>query len=284
MGDWLQERLSEFVDVTGFLARGRFVDEAGIPVDGGAPYRSCAFVWFHRDRADEVVVPGRIHIVHRDERIVAVDKPAFLSTIPRGRHVLQSVVVRLRAELGLPELSPLHRLDRVTSGILILATERRWRGAYQSMFQRGEVGKTYRALAPLLPGLEFPITVRNHLGTAPGRFQAEVVAGAPVNAVSLVEVEEEFEDTAVYRLTPRTGRTHQLRMHMFGLGIPILDDPLYPVVEDVALDDFSRPLQLLASEVRFTDPVDGTPRRFTSVRTLPLQSEITIARPDTARH
>ena len=284
MGDWLHERLSDFVDVAGFLARGRFVDEAGSPVDGDAPYRSCAFVWFHRDRAEETIVPGRIHIVHRDERIVAVDKPAFLSTIPRGRHVLQSVVVRLRAELGLPELSPLHRLDRVTSGILILATERRWRGAYQSMFQRGEVGKTYRALAPLRPELDFPVTVRNHLSKPRGQVQAEVIPGAPVNAVSLIEREAQLQALAVYRLTPQTGRTHQLRMHMLGLGIPIWDDPLYPVVEDVALDDFSRPLQLLASEVRFTDPVDGSPRLFESVRTLPLQSEITISRPDAADH
>ncbi len=276
MGAWLHERLSEFVDVTGFLARGRFVSETGIPVVGSAPYLPRTFVWFHRDRPDETVVPGQIPVIHRDERIVVVDKPAFLSTIPRGRHVLQSVVVRLRAELGLPELSPLHRLDRVTSGILILATERRWRGAYQSMFQRGEVGKTYRALAPFRPNLDFPVTVRNHLIKPRGQWQAEVVADAPANAVSLIEIEEVLDDTAVYRLTPQTGRTHQLRRHMLGLGIPILGDPLYPVVEEVALDDFARPLQLLASELRFTDPVDGRPRRFESVRRLPLRGEISV--------
>jgi tRNA pseudouridine32 synthase/23S rRNA pseudouridine746 synthase len=270
MGDWLQERLSEFVDVAGFLARGRFVDEAGTPVVGSAPYRSCTFVWFHRDRPDEAEVPGRIQVLFRDERIVVVDKPAFLSTIPRGQHVLQSVVVRLRAELSLPELSPLHRLDRVTSGILILAIERRWRGAYQSMFQRGEVGKTYRALAPLRPKLDCPVTVRNHLRKPRGQFEAEVVPGAPANAITLIEREASLSDTAIYRLTPRTGRTHQLRMHMLGLGIPIVNDPLYPVDRRVALDDFSRPLQLLASEVRFTDPVDGSVRHFESVRTLPL--------------
>ncbi|MEO6200207.1 MAG: pseudouridylate synthase, partial [Cryobacterium sp.] len=100
MGAWLHERLSDFVNVTGFLAEERFVYESGAPVVGSAPYLPCTFVWFHRDRPDETVVPGRIHVIHRDERIVVVDKPAFLSTIPRGRHVLQSVVVRLRAELG----------------------------------------------------------------------------------------------------------------------------------------------------------------------------------------
>ncbi|MCI4658865.1 pseudouridine synthase [Cryobacterium zhongshanensis] len=273
MGAWLSERLPEFVDVPGFLAGERFAYATGTPVAGNDSYQPHTFVWFHRDLAEEAVVPGTVHVIHRDERLVVVDKPAFLSTIPRGRHVLQSVVVRLRAELGLPELSPLHRLDRVTSGVLVLATERRWRGAYQSMFQRGEVGKTYRALAPARQDLAFPVTVRNHLATRRGQWQGEVVADAPVNAESLIELETHLGDGAVYRLTPSTGRTHQLRLHMLGLGIPIIDDPLYPVVRDVAIDDFSRPLQLLASAVSFTDPIDGHPRHFDSVRILPLLPE-----------
>ena len=270
MGAWLLERLPEFVDVAGFLVGERFVYQSGAPVVGSDPYAPHTFVWFHRDLADETFVPGIIHVVHRDARLVVIDKPAFLSSIPRGRHVVQSVVVRLRAELGLPELSPLHRLDRVTSGLLVLATERRWRGQYQSMFQRGEIQKTYRALAPLRPELEFPVTVRNHLTTRRGRWQAEVTDG-PANAESLIELETVLQDRAVYRLTPRTGRTHQLRMHMLGLGIPIIDDPVYPVVQDVAIDDFTRPLQLLASGVTFSDPIDGGVRRFESVRTLPLR-------------
>ncbi|GAB3617701.1 RluA family pseudouridine synthase [Okibacterium endophyticum] len=273
MGDWLRHRLPPFVDVSGFLADERVVYESGEPVVGEDPYQPNTFVWFHRDLADETPVPGEIHVVHRDERIVVIDKPAFLSTIPRGRHVQQSVVVRLRAQLGLPQLSPLHRLDRVTSGLLLLATERRWRGAYQSMFQNGDVSKTYRALAPLRPDLELPVTVRDHLVKPRGRWQAEIVPGAPVNAESLIELESECAGAGVYRLSPRTGRTHQLRMHMTGLGIPIIDDPLYPIVRHVSVDDFDRPLQLLASEVAFADPIDGRLRRFESVRSLPLNTE-----------
>lgn len=138
MGAWLRHKLPEHVDVARMLAAGRFVDEAGRAVLDDDPYTPHTFVWFHRDLRDEPEVPGTIHVVHRDERLVVVDKPPFLSSIPRGRHVTQSVVVRLRAELGLPELSPLHRLDRVTSGLLMLATERRWRAPYQGVFeQRG---------------------------------------------------------------------------------------------------------------------------------------------------
>lgn len=266
MGEWLRHRLPERVEVTAMLTDGRFVYDDLSAVAEDDAYSPHTFVWFHRDLVEEVEVPGEIHIVHRDERLIVVDKPAFLSSIPRGRHVRQSVVVRLRDELGLPELSPLHRLDRVTSGLLMLATERRWRGSYQSLFQDNAVRKVYRALAPVRDDLELPVTVSNHLVKRRGSWQVEVVHDAAPNAETLIELESD----SVYRLTPRTGRTHQLRKHMHDLGIPIINDPLYPVVQDVEVDDFSRPLQLLAAELSFTDPIDGVLRDFHSIRRLPL--------------
>ena len=270
MGDWLRDRLPEHVDVVDMLARECFVDEDGRVVRADDPFAPRRFVWFHRDLRDEPEVTAPIHVVHRDDRLVVIDKPAFLSSIPRGRHVMQSVVVRLRAELGLPELSPLHRLDRITSGLLMLATETAWRGPYQTLFERRAVHKTYWALAPLRADLTLPVVVRNHLRKERGSWQAEVVPGAPVNAETLVELESEIDGRGIYRLTPSTGRTHQLRVHLCGLGIPIVGDPLYPVVRDVEVDDFSSPLQLLAGELSFTDPVDGSARQFRSVRRLPL--------------
>jgi tRNA pseudouridine32 synthase/23S rRNA pseudouridine746 synthase len=274
MGAWLEHKLAPRVDVTSLLADERFVYADARPVRVDDRCVAHTFVWFHRDLRDEPEVPGSLPVIHRDERLVVVDKPAFLSAIPRGDHVVQSVVVRLRAELGLPELSTLHRLDRVTSGVLMLATEQRWRAPYQQLFERGAVRKTYRALAPWRADLELPITVRNHIAKERGAWRAEVVPDAPVNAETFVDVESRDGELAVYRLSPRTGRTHQLRLHLYGLGIPIVDDPLYPVVRDVSVDDFSRPLQLLASELSFTDPVDGTERRFESLRQLPLPPDV----------
>lgn len=270
MGAWLRHRLPERVDIAALLAEQRFVYDSLVPVAEDDPYTPHTFVWFHRDLPVEAEVPGEIHIVHRDDRLVVIDKPAFLSSIPRGQHVTQSVVVRLRHELGLPELSPLHRLDRITSGLLMLATERRWRGPYQTLFQDDRVTKTYWALAPINPELALPVTVRNHLIKRRGSWQVDVVPDAPVNAETRIELESQVGGQGVYRLSPRTGRTHQLRVHLNGLGIPIINDPLYPTVKDVEVDDFEHPLQLLAGELSFTDPIDGKTREFRSVRSLPL--------------
>ncbi|QCW52043.1 pseudouridylate synthase [Nocardioides dongxiaopingii] len=270
MGQWLRDHVDARVAVEPMLAAGRFVYADARPVGDADPYRPHTFVWFHRDLRAEPPVPGTLTLVHRDERVLVVDKPAFLSTVPRGRHVTQSLVVRLRDELGLPDLTPMHRLDRVTSGLVVCAVGKQWRGAYQSMFAQGTVRKTYRALAPWRADLESPTTVRNHVAPIPGTGRAEVVPGAPVNAETLVEVEERRGDLAVYRLLPRTGRTHQLRLHLRDLGAPIVDDPLYPVDLEVDVDDFSRPLQLLASELEYLDPVDGVRRRFASPRSVPL--------------
>ncbi len=273
LGAWLRLRLPERVDVDAMLAEGRFVLGDGSVVGGDEPYRPHTFVWFHRDLREEPDVPGEIVVLHEDERLLVVDKPAFLATIPRGRHVRQSVTVRLRDTLELPELTPAHRLDRITSGVLVLVKERRWRGAYQSMFSRREVEKTYLALAPHRPDLPLPCTVRDHVRKDRGTLRAEVVPGAAVNAVTHVDRDEVRGDVAVYRLRPETGRTHQLRVHLCGLGIPIVGDPLYPEVLDVAVDDMSTPLQLLAHRLAFVDPVDGRHRELLSRRTLPLLPE-----------
>lgn len=198
-------------------------------------------------------------MLHRDDDIVVVDKPHFLATMPRGRHVAQTALVRLRRELELPELSPVHRLDRLTAGVLLFTTRRELRGAYQTLFARRAVRKTYLARSAGVASVTLPLTVRSRIVKRRGCLQAVEEAGVP-NAETLVEPLGD----GLYRLTPKTGRTHQLRVHMASLGVPIIGDPLYPKVIDVAPDDFSRPLQLLAHTLEFDDPITGTCRRFVS--------------------
>jgi tRNA pseudouridine32 synthase/23S rRNA pseudouridine746 synthase len=223
-----------------------------------------AHVYFYRELRDEAPVPFDVPVLYRDDDIVVVDKPHFLATMPRGRHVAQTALVRLRRELDLPELSPAHRLDRLTAGVLLFTTRREIRGAYQTLFSRGEVRKTYLAWAAVNPDLEFPAVLRSRIIKQRGHLQAVEESGEP-NAVTVVE----HLGDGLYRLTPCTGRTHQLRVHMASLGLPIVNDPLYPDVVEVAPDDFSRPMQLLAHSLQFRDPVNGHHREFVSRRGLP---------------
>ncbi|RZT85925.1 tRNA pseudouridine32 synthase/23S rRNA pseudouridine746 synthase [Pseudonocardia sediminis] len=248
------------------LAGGEIVGTDG-PLGPDSPFAPGTFLWLHRDLPDEVAVPFGIGIVHRDDDILVVDKPHFLATIPRGRHVLETALVRLRRELDLPALSPAHRLDRATAGLLLLVVRPELRGAYQTMFAKRRVAKTYEAIAPYEPSLELPRTVRSRIVKERGVFQAVTEPGE-VNAETLVELDGHRDGRGRYRLTPYTGRTHQLRVHMSELGVPILGDDFYPDLRDRPLDDFARPLQLLARTLEFTDPVSGEPRRFESRRTL----------------
>lgn len=264
MREWLRHKLPREVDVEQMLAAGRFVDDHGRSWTGDEPYRPHTFVWFHRDLREEPEVPGELTVLHQDERIVVVDKPHFLSSIPRGRHVAQSVVVRARRLLDLPGLGPAHRLDRLTAGVLLLTTEQRWRAPYQQMFEQRVPRKTYEAIAPHRLGLELPLVVRSHLIKDRCVLTAREVPDAEPNAETLVELVEVRGSFARYRLSPRTGRTHQLRVHLHSLGIPIVGDPLYPQVLADAVDDFTDPLRLLARRLDFVDPVDGTERSFTS--------------------
>lgn len=244
------------------LAEDLIVDRAG-PVGADSPYVPDSFLWFHRDLPDERHVPVEIGIVHRDEHVVVADKPHFLASIPRGKHITQTALVRLRQELDLPELSPAHRLDRVTAGLLLFVINKSDRGKYQTMFRYKRIHKEYEAIAPYSPTLELPRTVRSRIVKERGTLAAQEVPGEP-NAETLVELAERRDGIGRYRLTPATGRTHQLRVHMSSLGVPILGDNFFPTITDTELDDYRNPLQLLAKRLSYVDPITGERSAFES--------------------
>ncbi|GHH48868.1 RluA family pseudouridine synthase [Streptomyces candidus] len=249
------------------LRSGAFVTADGTALAPDAPYVPGLSVWFHRDLAPEPSVPFPVAVLHRDDRLLVVDKPHFLATTPRGSHVTETALARLRRDLDLPALSPAHRLDRLTAGLVLFTVRPDVRGAYQTLFRDRQVHKEYAALARYDPAVALPRTLRSRIEKTRGIVAAREVPGEP-NSETGIELVDHKGDLGCYRLVPRTGRTHQLRVHMNSLGLPILGDPYFPQLTDPSPTDFRRPLQLLARVLEFTDPLTGVRHRFESRRTL----------------
>lgn len=250
------------------LQRGEVVDAQGKPLQADSHVRQGMRIWYYRELDEpETPIPFRERILFQDEHLLIVDKPHFLPMIPTGRFLHETLLVRLKAQLELPHLVPIHRLDRETAGVVIFSHNPDTRGKYQSMFQKRVVKKVYEALAGPIEGRAFPFTYRSRMQDAEQFFVSEEVPGEP-NSETVVEVIERRGDVVRYRLHPHTGRKHQLRLHLSSLGAPILNDAFYPVALPCKGDDFSAPLQLLARAISFEDPLTGKMRTFESERSL----------------
>lgn len=234
--------------------RGEVVGLGGVPLDRTTPLHEHTFIWYYRELPAETRLPVELNILHRDEDLLVVDKPHFLPTTPGGMYVAESALVRLRVQLDLPDLVPIHRLDRMTAGVLLFAVNPATRGKYQVLFEKRRVEKEYEAIAPVRGDLELPLTLRSRMEKSRTYLLAREVEGEP-NAETRIELLEQRAGLGRYRLLPHTGKTHQLRVHMASLGIGILNDRFYPDLLDEAPDDYANPLQLLARSIRFTDPL-----------------------------
>lgn len=249
------------------MARGEVVNGDGLALAPDSAYRRGMRIFYYREIDHEAPVPFQEEILFQDEHLVVVDKPHFLSMTPGGRFVQETLLTRLKKKLGIAELTPIHRLDRETAGVVIFSSQQASRGAYQSLFQKRAVQKVYEALAPTLHGRIFPFTYRSRMVDGEQFFLMREVEGEP-NSETLIDIIEQRGDTTLYRLHPHTGRKHQLRLHLASLGVPIHNDGFYPLPLPAGQDDLARPLQLLARAIGFTDPLSGAPRHFESRRTL----------------
>ena len=251
------------------MARGEVVNGDGESLSPASPFRRGMRIFYYRELERETPIPFQEQILFEDEHLVVVDKPHFLPMTPGGRFVHETLLTRLKKKLNNPELTPIHRLDRETAGVVIFSRRQASRGAYQTLFQRREIHKVYEALAPRLHGRDFPLTYRSRMVDGDKFFIMREEAGEP-NSETIIDVIEERGDLNLYRLQPHTGRKHQLRVHLAALGIPIVNDAFYPVALPCKEDDMSQPLQLLARAIAFTDPLTGEQRRFESQRKLAL--------------
>ena len=256
------------------LAAGDVLDASGQPVPPDAPYQPGSKLWYWRTLPAEPVVPFQAEILFQDEHLLVVDKPHFLAMAPKGRYARETLLARLQAQLGRDGLVPIHRLDRETAGVVVFCLREQDRNAYHALFRDRQVAKVYEAVAGWRADLPLPTERISRLETSPAHFMQVVeVAGEP-NAETRIELLRREGDCALYRLSPRTGQTHQLRVHMNALGLPLRGDRIYPDLlpepEAGQAPDYSRPLQLLAREIAFADPVTGQPRHFVSRRSLEI--------------
>ncbi len=249
------------------MARGEVIDERGQRVAYDTPFRGGACIYYYRERSDETPIPFEERILFQDDELMVVDKPHFLPVTPGGRFLHETLLVRLKRKTGIASLTPIHRLDRETAGVMLFSVNPATRSVWQSLFRLRQVRKVYEALAPLRADLILPVDVRSRIERDDQFFRVREVDGEP-NAFSRIELIDRRGEYGLYRLLPDTGKMHQLRVHMSSLGIPILNDSFYPLALPCKGDDFSAPLKLLARAIGFTDPITGLPRQFESLRSL----------------
>ena len=194
---------------------------------------------------------------------MVADKPHFLPVTPSGHYLQETLLVRLKNKLGLNDLIPIHRIDRETAGLVLFSVNLAERNAYQSLFRRHEVVKHYEAIAAANRDLIFPIIRKSRIVEDTPFFRQREIEGPP-NSETHIRVLQVMANKARYALSPVTGKKHQLRVHMNALGLPIMNDRMYPPVSITPDDDYRRPLQLLAKSIAFTDPMTGQQRQFES--------------------
>jgi tRNA pseudouridine32 synthase/23S rRNA pseudouridine746 synthase len=252
---------------------GLILDIEGQPLAANDPYQPNTHLLYFRRLDREPEIPFKEHILCQDEHILVADKPHFLPVTPSGLYLHQTLLSRLKKTTGIQTLSPIHRIDRDTAGLVIFSVNPDERAKYQNLFRDRAVKKVYEAIAPYSEAVavKLPITYQSRLEESEHFLQMQEVAG-DVNSDTLIELIQISGAWAKYCLTPGSGKKHQLRCHLNALGIPIKNDQIYPILtpyQEYDLD-FSKPLQLLAKEIVFTDPITGESRVFISGQELNL--------------
>lgn len=248
---------------------GLVFDSQGNTLDINSPFQAKSHCFYYRFLAHEIHVPFEHQVLFENNHFMVIDKPHFLTMSPTGQYVQETLLVRLKKQTGNEHLTPIHRLDRETAGIVLISKNIETRGIYQQMFATRHVQKTYHAIAAFKEDLVFPCIVRLNMDKGQPFYTMQVLDGEP-NSETEIQFMQHKGNWAKYLLKPHTGKQHQLRVHLNYLGIPIQNDPFYPNVSHKADDDFSSPLQLLAKEIEFIDPISKLAMHFISEQELTL--------------
>ena len=254
------------------VADGKVHWHDGTLITADSPFQAQQRVYYYREVDSEPVIPFEEKILFQDEHILVAYKPHFLAVIPTGIYIKECLQNRLREKTGHENLQALHRLDRPTAGLMLFSVNPATRHLYHELFSARKIHKTYQAIARVnsgedLVGKEW--LVKNRIIQSDPRFLMKIVEGES-NSHSVIRCLEQSGDKALFELNPITGKTHQLRLHMKSLGWPLLNDRFYPTLLPKADEEYSKPLQLLAKELRFIDPVTQQSRFFSSKTELSL--------------
>jgi tRNA pseudouridine32 synthase/23S rRNA pseudouridine746 synthase len=249
------------------LDNAEVLNAQGLPLNRHSPFAPHVRLYYYRTVAHEPQIDAQEIVLYQDAHIVVVDKPHFLPVVPSGKYVQETVLVRLKNKLGLPQLTPIHRIDRDTAGLVLFSCNPESRNAYHALFRERKISKIYHAVAPWNANLAWPIERSSRITAAKHFMQQTESEGSP-NAISTIRPLSVNAPLALYELRPTTGQRHQLRVHMAALGLPICNDGIYPHLTPEATPDYDKPLQLLAQSLSFQDPISGKHQQFKTTRSL----------------
>jgi tRNA pseudouridine32 synthase/23S rRNA pseudouridine746 synthase len=271
--DFLTKRFP-FIDRGTWEARilaGKVLSEQGDPICLTTPYTPLTRLHYFREVTREPSIPFTEKILFCNADLLVACKPHFLPVIPGGPYVNECLLNRLKKKTGNENLSPINRIDRETAGLVLFSMNPKTRGRYQELFMNRGVEKTYTAVTRYAraPAEKF-WTVENRIIQGDPWFTMKVIPGNP-NAISKISLIKTKGEKALFKVSPVTGKKHQLRLHLSGLGFPILNDRVYPKLIEEKKLDFTAPLQLLAKKIAFKDPLSGKKVSFSSDRHLAWQ-------------
>ncbi|MCW8878177.1 MAG: pseudouridine synthase [Kangiellaceae bacterium] len=229
---------------------------------------------YYREVKQEPNIPFTHKVIYQDEHLLVACKPHFLPVTPGAEYVNECLLERIRNQKNLADIVPIHRLDRDTAGLVMFSTNRESRHLYYQLFAERKIEKHYLAIAKLnqdfqsLP-IPFSWKIKSRLEKSEPSFTMTEVKGE-VNARSTIKLVSRRASMGLFELSPETGKTHQLRLHMMKIGTPILNDRFYPKLLPKEAPQFDSPLQLLAKHLSFIDPIDNVRKQFDSARDLKM--------------
>lgn len=266
-----QEWIQRFEDKMIFLEKPLGIYQSIPP---NTPYIDCQnhILYYYRRINQEIVVPFDYRFVFENERFIVVDKPHFLTTAPAGQYAKQTLLARLKNDTQILDLTPIHRLDKDTAGLVLFCKQPKYRSAYQALFAKQKIQKIYHAIAPVCADLSFPMQLDLCIMRGEPFYTMRIFPNQKPNSSTYIDIIQynNNKQWAKYQLIPQTGKLHQLRVHLNYLRIPIKNDPYYPVVCHKKETDFTNPLQLLAKSIQFIDPIDQKTYFFQSKKELIL--------------